>query len=350
MKISSISRVQTLVENRQISQTIRLSLSELLPEVYGKQTSDPNASGSSNKFEDLAAESRLILEQASGSPKVLQPNRAEKNKLKASRSSDQELNQVRKGILIEKTRQEAKSLDELLPTIHEKFRDAVEKFKLAVEQASTDDKIDPCDEARNLFTLAKDNPNIVNKEQAKILAACVIGICSRYLNGKQFYVDPGEAGQVFQALSLIIAYPFRGIDKNIVSGQINKPIFIIFDCITKTKNQKPNDKKVYLQILRQMAKLNNSIGYLFLYYLTSTPGKHSKMEVFYYYEFAGIMKSENKERLCEDMTVCFNLKTHSTFSVHERHTFFSKNRFEAIASRRLHRRTTRFEEKSMFLP
>lgn len=56
--------------------------------------------------------------------------------------------------------------------------------------------------------------------------------------------------------------------------------------------------------MRQMAKQNNSIGYLFLYFLANNPNKHNRIEASCYYEFVDVMKKNtNKEQLCQDMNV-----------------------------------------------
>lgn len=191
--INSLFSPQTLIENRQIDKNLRLALVEFLPELYAKQRVGDATPNPPNKLDDLANETRIILEQASGDPKVLFGGKADKRKLRVSRSSDHELDQIRRGLLDEETKRESKSLEELIPNLKEQFRQAVKHFRDAVDKSSTDDAIDPTDEARQLFTLIKESPELVDKEQTKLLASCVLGICARYLNEKQFYKEPNKS-------------------------------------------------------------------------------------------------------------------------------------------------------------
>lgn len=190
--------VQTLIENRQIDKNLRAVLAEFLPEIYNKrsQAGDANTPNSANRIDELENETRMILEQASNDQKTLLGSKPEKRKLRASKSSDQELEQIRRGLLDEEAKRESKSLDELIPTLHEQFRQVVENFRQAVEHSSTDDVIDPTDEAKHLFTLVKDSSDVVDKTQAKLLASCVLGICSRYLSEKQFFTQTSKSGFV----------------------------------------------------------------------------------------------------------------------------------------------------------
>jgi hypothetical protein len=56
-----------------------------------------------------------------------------------------------------------------------------------------------------------------------------------------------------------------------------------------------------------MSKANQSIGYLYLFYLAANPAKNNKIETTCYFEFADLMKSEVKEQINRDMGVS-NLK------------------------------------------
>jgi hypothetical protein len=51
-----------------------------------------------------------------------------------------------------------------------------------------------------------------------------------------------------------------------------------------------------------MAKQNTSVGYLFLYYLSTVP-KNNRIEAACYYEFVEAMKSTAKDQLCQDLNV-----------------------------------------------
>lgn len=78
---------------------------------------------------------------------------------------------------------------------------------------------------------------------------------------------------------------------------------MLFDCIYKAKAQKLVERKIWLSLLRQMAKQNNSIGYLYLYFLTNYLSKSNRIENSCYYEFVDVMKSDYKDRLSQDMKV-----------------------------------------------
>lgn len=45
------------------------------------------------------------------------------------------------------------------------------------------------------------------------------------------------------------------------------------------------------------------MGYLFLFFLSNNLIKNNKIEVICYYEFVDVMKSTNREQLCQDMSV-----------------------------------------------
>ncbi|KAI6182530.1 Integrator complex subunit 3-like protein isoform X2 [Aphelenchoides bicaudatus] len=283
--------VQALIENRQIDKNLRLALAEFLPEIYAKRTAtnDANTPNTANNLSELDNESRMILEQASGDPKALLGNKAEKRKLRGSKSSDHELDQIKRGLLNEEVKREAKSLDELIPNLHERIRQTVENFRKAVEHSSNDDAIDPTDEARHLFTLVKEASDVLDKEQIKLLASCVLAICSHYLNEKQFYLEPTDS---------------ESFGKSDLASQLNQPIFMLFDCIYKAKSQKLVERKIWLSLLRQMAKQNSSIGYLYLYFLTNYLSKSNRIENTCYYEFVDVMKGDYKDRLSQDMKNC----------------------------------------------
>lgn len=109
----------------------------------------------------------------------------------------------------------------------------------------------------------------------------------------------------------MILINYRNTTKLKPKEQVNKPIFCIFECIYKARNQKPAERKAWLSLLRQMAKQDHSIGYLYLFYLANNPNKHSKIESSCYYEFLEVIKApSSKEQLCQDMSV--SLVDHSS--------------------------------------
>jgi hypothetical protein len=171
------------IDNRQIDKNLRAALTEFLPDFHTKRIAPANDASIK-----LKEESRLILEQASGNDP--QPNASIiEPKRRKMRHSDIELEQAKKELLSEEMRTYSEQLDSIIPVLHKAFREGVEKFRQAVENATNDDAIDPCDEARHLMTIVKEGSGLMNKETAQLLAKCILGVCSRYLQEKQFYTE-----------------------------------------------------------------------------------------------------------------------------------------------------------------
>jgi hypothetical protein len=189
---------QFLIDHRNIERNLRNALSEFLPEIYKRQQQLPiqpesiASTSGTTRIEDLEAESRKILEQASTDHKTTMGNNTKKFKIRQSKPPDNEIEKVRKGLMEEEAEKKTKTLDDLIPSLQGQLREAVESFRRAVDNSETDDSIDPVDEARHLFGQIKELPTPLDKELLKTLAMCILGICSRYLNEKSFYVEPNH--------------------------------------------------------------------------------------------------------------------------------------------------------------